>query len=106
MGPAASLLIVNIAHRWVDDTQIEYSEFADYDLGQAVGAPHASGPGPRMGVPPSSVPYLQGLSGDLDVAPGWQIRSMTAVGRATGQVPPRERRPLAGLRPPQISRSA
>lgn len=32
----ASLLVVNLCHRYVEDTDWEYSEFALYDLGQAV----------------------------------------------------------------------
>ncbi len=102
-APAASLLIVNIAHRWAENTQIEYSEFADYDLGQAVAHLTLQAQALGWACRQFRAFNLQGLSGDLEVAPGWQIRSMTAVGRATGQVPPRERRPLAGLRPPQIS---
>lgn len=35
-APFASLLVVNIAHRFVTDTDMEFSEFADYGLGQAV----------------------------------------------------------------------
>ena len=41
---------------------------------------------------------LDGLTGDLALQPGWQIRSMTAIGRASGTAPPRQRRPLAELR--------
>ena len=35
-APGASLLIANLAHRYVEDTDWEYSEFSLYDLGQAV----------------------------------------------------------------------
>ncbi len=35
-APAASLLIANLAHRYVEGTDWEYSEFSLYDLGQAV----------------------------------------------------------------------
>src|SRR5690242_18311821 len=35
-APSAGLLVVNIAHRHVEGTDLEFSEFADYDLGQAV----------------------------------------------------------------------
>ena len=35
-APAASLLVVNICHRFVDGTDWDYSEFAEYDLGQSV----------------------------------------------------------------------
>src|SRR5262245_37706608 len=33
---AASLLVANLAHRYVEETDWEYSEFSLYDLGQAV----------------------------------------------------------------------
>src|SRR5262249_26044899 len=35
-APTASLLIANLAHRCVEDTEWEYSEFSVYDLGHAV----------------------------------------------------------------------
>jgi len=97
---SASLLIVNLAHRWVENSEIEYSEFADYDLGQAVA--HLTLQAQALGWACRQFRAfdLDGLSEDLHVAAGWQIRSMTAVGRAKGHAPPRERRPLADLAPP------
>ena len=35
-APTASLLVANLSHRLVEDTDWDYSEFALYDLGQAV----------------------------------------------------------------------
>jgi nitroreductase len=35
-APTAALLIANLAHRYVEGTGWEYSEFSLYDLGQAV----------------------------------------------------------------------
>lgn len=35
-APSASALVVNLAHHKVDGTDWQYSEFADYDLVQAV----------------------------------------------------------------------
>src|SRR3954452_20366737 len=35
-APSASILVVNLCHRYVEDTDWEYSEFSLYDLGQAV----------------------------------------------------------------------
>ena len=96
--PTASLLVVNIVHLYVDDSDLEFSEFADYDLGQAVA---------HMTLEAQALGYacrqfrafdLDGLTGDLALQPGWQIRSMTAIGRASGTAPPRQRRPLAELR--------
>jgi hypothetical protein len=56
-APSASLLVANLCHRYVEGTDWEYSEFADYDLGQAVAhtlqaqalglTPGSSGPQPH-----------------------------------------------------------
>ena len=35
-APAASLLLANLSQRFVEGSTLEYSEFARYDLGQAV----------------------------------------------------------------------
>src|SRR5688500_3031705 len=35
-APAAGVLVANLSHRFVEDSEMEYSEFAAYDLGQAV----------------------------------------------------------------------
>jgi nitroreductase len=97
-APSASLLVVNIAHRYVDDTELEFSEFADYDLGQAVA--HMTLQAQALGFACRQFRAfdLERLTDDLGVAPGWQIRSMTAVGRAVGAAPARQRRPLTDLR--------
>ena len=97
-APTASLLVVNIAHRQVDDTSIEYSEFADYDLGQAVA--HMTLQAHALGLQCRQFRAfdLDGLAQDLVLPPGWQIRSMTAVGTGTSSAPHRDRRPLAALR--------
>ncbi len=99
-APSASLLVVNIAHRYVDDTTMEFSEFADYDLGQAVA--HMTLQAQALGFASRQFRAfdLARLTEDLELTPGWQIRSMTAIGRAVGAVPARERRPLADLRHP------
>ena len=103
-APSASLLVVNIAHRTVDDTDLEFSEFADYDLGQAVA--HMTIQAQALGLASRQFRAfdLRGLTADLDLTPGWQVRSMTAIGRAVGAAPARERRSLADLRHEQRER--
>jgi nitroreductase len=98
-APTASLLVVNLAHHTFEDSELEYSEFSDYDLGQAVA--HLTLQAQALGWACRQFRAfdLEGLSADLRVPLGWRIRSMTAVGRATGEIPPRERRPLADLLP-------
>lgn len=97
-APSASLLVVNMAHLWFDDSEIEFSEFADYDLGQAVA--HMTLEAQALGLACRQFRAfdLDGLSNDLDLDPGWRIRSMTAVGLGVGDAPTRERRPVADLR--------
>ncbi|HEU5036794.1 MAG TPA: nitroreductase family protein [Nocardioides sp.] len=97
-APSASLLVVNIAHRHVDDTDLEFSEFADYDLGQAVA--HMTIQAEALGLASRQFRAfdLEGLTAHLGLAPGWEVRSITAFGRAVGEAPARDRRPLADLR--------
>lgn len=76
----ASLLLVNLCHHWVDETDCEYSEFAMYDLGQAVA--HLTVQAQAMGL---SVRQFRSFERDavetsLRVAAGWEVATMAAVG--------------------------
>ncbi|GAA0337023.1 nitroreductase family protein [Actinoallomurus spadix] len=100
-APAASALVVNLARREVDDSGFLYSEFADYDLGQAVA--HMTVQAHAMGLACRQFRAfdLEGLTGRLGVTPGWHILTMTAIGvpLPDGTTPPvRERRSIADLR--------
>lgn len=95
----ASALFVNIARHRVGDSDIEYSDFADYDLGQAVAhltvQAHATGLACRQ----FRAFNLDALHAALQVAAGWQIKTMTAVGLpAPHGLPERQRRSVADLR--------
>lgn len=95
----AAALFVNVAHRYVDDTGWAFSEFADYDLGQAVA--HLTLQAQAMGLACRQFRAfdLAALSGELRLDPGWEVVSMTAVGLpAEDMVPWRERRGVAELR--------
>lgn len=96
-APSASALVVNLAHRFVDDSDLAYSEFADYDLGQAVAhltlQAHALGLACRQ----FRAFDLEGVSAAVRPAAGWEVVSMTAIGRPVGEQPPRERRDVARL---------
>lgn len=97
-APEASALVVNLAHRTVDDSELPYSEFADYDLGQAVA--HFTLQAGAMGLSCRQFRAFDaaGLTGDLQVARGWEVLTMTAVGVPVDDVRPgRERRSLADL---------
>jgi nitroreductase len=98
-APDAGALVVNLAHREVDDSGIQFSEFADYDLGQAVA--HMTVQAHAMGLACRQFRAfdLEGLHATLPVAPGWHILTMTAIG-APGEdgSPERHRRSVADLR--------
>ncbi|MFW0790842.1 nitroreductase family protein [Gordonia sp. CPCC 205333] len=77
----ASALIVTAARLWVDDG-IAYSEFADYDLGQAVA--HLTIQAQALGLSCHQFRGfdLEGLTDELKPGYGWAIRSIIAVGVA------------------------
>lgn len=93
-GPRASLLLVNLCHRYVDESDYEYSEFAMYDLGQAVA--HLTVQAQALGL---SVRQFRSFDRDavetlVAVAPGWQVATMAAIG-----VPPQAPAPYAAKLP-------
>ncbi|MFI9721400.1 nitroreductase family protein [Streptomyces sp. NPDC052396] len=95
----AGLLVVTLAHRYVEDTELLYSEFADYDLGQAVA--HLTVQAQVMGLAAHQFRAfdMAGLTEELSPSPGWAIVSMIALGRAADEPPvSRERRSIAELR--------
>ena len=88
-----------MGHRFIEDTDWAYSEFSDYDLGQAVA--HMTLQAEAMGLACRQFRAfdLEGLTADLEVAPGWELVSITAVGRsARDSESHRERRSLSDLR--------
>jgi nitroreductase len=98
-APDAGALIVNMARRHVGDSDIVYSDFADYDLGQAVA--HLTVQAHAMGLACRQFRAfdLEGLAAALDVAAGWEIMTMTAVGvPASRDLPERHRRTVVELR--------
>ena len=80
MGQPASALVVYLAHRHVRDTDLAYSEFADYDLGQAVA--HLTLQAQAMGLAGRQFRAfdLPALTVELGLKVGWEVVSMTAVG--------------------------
>jgi hypothetical protein len=92
--------VVNLAHRTVEDTEWQYSEFADYDLGQAVA--HMTIQATAMGLSCRQFRAFDRdrLAHDLTVPAGWSVVSMTAIGRALDTGPCRQRRSLEDLRLP------
>lgn len=103
-APSASLLVLNLAHRLVDGSELEYSEFAQYDLGQAVA--HMTVQASAMGLVVRQLRAFDraALAAEFGVGPAWEVTTMAAVG-----VPARDearagehtdRRPLSDLRWP------
>jgi hypothetical protein len=81
-APTASLLVANLAHRYVEDTDWEYSEFALYDLGQAVA--HLTVQAQALGLHVRQFRAFDraGLAADFAVPQHWEVTTMAAVGRA------------------------
>jgi nitroreductase len=107
-APSASLLIANLAHRYVEDTDWEYSEFSVYDLGQAVA--HMTLQAQALGLFTRQFRAFdrEGLSAEFAVPDHWEVTTLVAIGRAcptdtlrpSGEVsesPARERKALADI---------
>ncbi|MFE9422675.1 nitroreductase family protein [Kitasatospora sp. NPDC006697] len=95
----AGLLLVALTRREVGGSGLQYSEFADYDLGQAVA--HLTLQAQALGLASHQFRAfdLDGLTAELRPAPGWAVVSMIAVGRAGDDPSPaRTRRTTAELR--------
>lgn len=82
-APTASLLVVNLGHLLVEETDWEYSEFSLYDLGQAVA--HMSIQAQSMGLACRQFRAFDrdGIRQLLRVPPHWEVVSMTAIGVPT-----------------------
>ncbi|GHB51203.1 nitroreductase [Streptomyces cirratus] len=103
----AGLLVVALTRHYVGDSPVLYSEFADYDLGQAVA--HLSVQAEAMGLATHQFRAfdLEALTKELRPNPGWAIVSMIAVGKAADEPPRlRQRRSAYELRTAPWSTSA
>jgi nitroreductase len=88
-APAASLLVVNLCHRWVEGTDWEYSEFARYDLGQAVAHLTIQAQALGLAVRQFRAFDRDGIARDVDVPSHWEVTSMAAIGRPSLSTPDR-----------------
>jgi len=108
-APSASLLVVNLCHRHVAGTDWEYSEFAAYDLGQAVAHMTFQAASLGLAVRQFAAFDREGLTHEFRVADHWYVTTMSAIGRVPPGVAPhalampdgrhlaRDRRPLVEL---------
>ena len=99
-APSASVLVANLCHRFVEDTDWDYSEFALYDLGQAVA--HMTLQAADLGMAARQFRAFDrdGLAAEFGVPDHWQVTTMTAFGRPAADQHPRDRRPVDELRWP------
>ena len=93
-APSASLLVVNLAHRYVKDSEWQYSEFSQYDLGQAVAHMTLQAQGLGLAIRQFRAFDRPGLAAEFDVPPHWEVTTMSAIGRAL---------PPAGEQPAGVS---
>jgi nitroreductase len=77
----ASVLIANLSHRYVEDTDWEFSEFSLYDLGQAVA--HMTIQAQALGLLTRQFRAFnrEALHAEFRVPEHWEIATMTAIGR-------------------------
>ncbi|MFF2774908.1 nitroreductase family protein [Streptomyces sp. NPDC058052] len=97
-APDAGLLVVTLTRRHTGDPELLYSEFADYDLGQAIA--HMTVQAQALGLASHQFRAfdLEGLTKELEPAPGWAVVSMIALGAPAGPPPShRTRRSVADL---------
>lgn len=80
----ASLLVANLCHRYVEGTDWEYSEFAVYDLGQAVAHMTLQARALGLFVRQFRAFDRAGLTTEFAVPRHWEVTTMAAIGR----VPP------------------
>jgi nitroreductase len=112
-APTAGLLIANLAHRFVKDTDWEYSEFSLYDLGQAIA--HMSFQAQWLGLHVRQFRAFdrEAVTAEFDVPSHWEVTTMSAIGRVTADVnahtstagppPARRRRSSTEIRWPYAS---
>jgi nitroreductase len=87
-APTAALLVANLSHRLVESTDWEFSEFAHYDLGQAVAHLTLQAQATGLGVRQFRAFDREGLAADFGVPAHWEITSMAAIGRPDRGVAP------------------
>lgn len=81
-APSAGLLVANLSHRFVEDTEWDYSEFSAYDLGQALA--HMTFQAQSLGLFVRQVRAFDrdGLAAEFDLPAHWEVTTMSAIGRA------------------------
>lgn len=102
-APSAALLVANLSHRYVEGTDWEYSEFAHYDLGQAVAHMTFQAQAGGLAVRQFRAFDRAAIAAELTVPEFWEVTTMAAIGRAVDPAvatSDRARRSLADVRWP------
>jgi hypothetical protein len=81
-APDAGLLVANLSHGYVEDTDWEYSEFALYDLGQAVAHMTVQALALGLSVRQFRAFDREGMAAEFGVPRHWEVTTMSAIGRA------------------------
>ena len=98
-APTASLLVANLSHRLVEDTDWDYSEFALYDLGQAVAHMTVQARASGLHVRQFRAFDRAGIAAEFAVPSHWEVTTLSAVGRVRdADGPPAEPGPLGAQR--------
>ncbi len=85
-APDASVLVVNICHRFIEGTDWDFSEFAEYDLGQAVAHMTIQAQAMDMAARQFRAFDLDALTREFAVPEHWKILTITAFGVARSPV--------------------
>src|SRR5918911_1976182 len=80
-APDAGLLVANLSHRYVEGTDWEYSEFALYDLGQAVAHMTVQALALGLHVRQFRAFDREGIAAEFAVPGHWEVTTMSAIGR-------------------------
>lgn len=78
----ASLIVVNVAHVLIEDTEWEFSEFARYDLGQSVAHMTVQGLWMGLGAHQFRAFDRDAVTREFAIPREWEVMSMTAFGVA------------------------
>jgi nitroreductase len=106
-APTASLLVANLSHRYIEDTDWDYSEFASYDLGQAVAHMTVQARALGLHVRQFRAFHRDRIAAEFGVPEHWEVTTMSAIGwlprtseqaaRGPAGDPGRHRRPIDDL---------
>lgn len=80
----ASVLVANLCHRYVEDTDWDYSEFALYDLGQAVAHMTVQARALHLYVRQFRAFNRADLAAEFAVPSHWEVTTLSAIGGIAG----------------------